>query len=150
MSADLLARFGSGRRPHPASRRPPPGGTDDEQVDADGKVSAAFEVIEQARGLLYGFHRMSGQADLALQEAIDALRAAGHDSLAEEIDEVLVGRDVIPGHWTFEIVEAYDEQYYQVFRAVTDKVRQRLAGGAPHVFEAEMKVREQGKGADVG
>ncbi len=120
----------------------------DDEVDADGKLSAAFEVVEHARGLLYGFHRMSGQADLALQEAVAALREAGHADLAKEIDEVLVGRDVIPGSWTFQIVEAYDEQYYQVFRAATEKVRQVLAGGAPHLFEAEMKVREQTDGAD--
>jgi hypothetical protein len=121
----------------------------DKEVDADGKVSAAFEVVEHARGLLYGFHRMSGQADLALQEAVAALREAGHGDLAQEIDEVLVGRDVIPGRWTFQIVEAYDDQYYQVFRAATEKVRQILAGGTPHLFEAEMKVREQTNGADA-
>src|ERR1700709_2265708 len=129
MSDDLLARFGSARHPLRPSQPPRPVGTDDDQVDADGKVSAAFEVIEQARGMLYGFHRMSGKADMALQEAVDALRAAGHDDLATEIDEVLVGRDVIPGHWTFQIVEAYDEQYYRVFQAASEKVRQRLTRG---------------------
>ena len=150
MSDDLISRFGSARHPERSSQHARPEGVSDEEVDADGKVSAAFEVIEQARGLLYGFHRMSGQADLALQEAVTALRDAGHHDLAAEIDEVLVGRDVIPGHWTFQIVEAYDDQYYQVFRAVAEKVREHLAGGAPHVFEAELKVREQSPGSDPG
>jgi hypothetical protein len=150
MSDDLLARFGSARHRDRPAQHPRPVGTDDDQVDADGKLSAAFEVIEQARGMLYGFHRMSGQADLALQEAVAALREAGQADLAEEIDEVLVGRDVIPGSWTFQIVEAYDEHYYQVFRAATEKVRRRLADGAPHLFEAEMKVREQTDGASAG
>jgi hypothetical protein len=121
MSDNLIARFGSARHPDRPAQHPRPTGASDEDVDADGKMSAAFEVIEHARGLLYGFHRMSGQADLALQEALAALRAAGHDDLADEIDDVLVGRDVIPGRWTFQLVEAYDEHYYQVFRAATER-----------------------------
>lgn len=119
----------------------------DEEVEADGKVSAAFEVIENARGALYGFHRMSGEADLLLQEAVADLRGCGHTELADEIDEVLIGRDVVPGHWTFQLVEAYDAHYYRVFQAVAEKVRRELAGGAPHLFEAEMKVSEQTDGA---
>ncbi len=142
-----LARFGSARRPDRPVMHPRPAGTDDATVDAVGKVSAAFEVVENARGFLYGFHRMSGEADLALQEALAALRAAGHDELAAEIDEVLVGRDVVPGMWTFQLVEAYDEHYYQVFRAVDALVRDRLSDGRPHVFEAEMKHREQRSGS---
>jgi hypothetical protein len=39
-----------------------PDGVDDATVEALGKVSEAFEVIEQARGMLYGFHRMIGMA----------------------------------------------------------------------------------------
>ena len=104
-------------------------------------------MIEHARGLLYAFHRMSGKADLSLQEAVSDLRRCGHAELADEIDQVLVGRDVIPGHWTFQIVEAYDSQYYEVFKAVAEKVRQQAGGGLPHLFEAEMKVEEQTTGA---
>ena len=118
-------------------------------MSADGKVSAALEAIEHARGLLYAFHRMSGEADLALQEAVDALRECGHAELADEVDTVLVGRDVVPGWWTFQIVEAYDAGYWSVFRAVAEKVRGELAGGAPHVFEAEMKSAEQTSGASA-
>ena len=149
---ELRARFGRARHPdrpvvHP---RPAPDeiGGDDATVDAVGKLSAAFEVVENARGLLYGFHRLSGEADLALQDAIADLRAAGHHDLADEIDEVLVGRDVVPGMWTFELVEAYDEHYWQVFRAVDELVRTRLSQGRRHVYEAQMKHREQRFGSD--
>ena len=112
-----------------------------------GKVSAAFEVVENARGMLYAFHRMSGEADLALQDAVESLRAAGHHEMADEIADVLVGRDVVRDMWTFELVEAYDEQYWQVFREASALVRDRLAAGLPHVFEAEMKHREQTEGS---
>ncbi|RIJ79117.1 hypothetical protein D1871_00880 [Nakamurella silvestris] len=121
--------------------RPP--SSDDATVSAVGQLSAALEVVENARGLLYNFHRLSGKADLALQEAVTALAEAGHAALAAEITEVLVGRDVIPGRWTFEIVEAYDEQYWEVFRAVEAKVRADLSDGVRHVYEAEMKHAEQ-------
>jgi hypothetical protein len=146
MSEDLVRQFGSARHPDRPSERPRPAGLTDAEVEAAGKVSAAFEVIEHARGLLYAFHRMSGKADLSLQEAVTDLRNCGHRELADEIDQVLIGRDVIPGHWTFQIVEAYDAQYYEVFKAVAEKVRQQAGGGLPHLFEAEMKVQEQTTG----
>ena len=145
--SDLLARFGSARHPDRPVVHPRPADSSDATVDAVGQISAAFEVVVNARGFLYGFHRMSGEADLALQDAVAALRSAGHAELADEIDQVLVGRDVVPGRWTFELVEAYDEHYFQVFRAVDALVRERLSDGRPHVYEAEMKQREQRSGS---
>lgn len=122
---------------------PRPDDVDDATVEAVGKLSAAFEVIENARGMLYAFHRMSGEADLALQDALSSLREAGHTALADEVDEVLVGRDVVRDMWTFQIVEAYDEQYHRVFRDVNAAVAERLLGTRGHVFESEMKTQEQ-------
>ena len=145
--SDLRARFGSARHPERAVAHQRPATRDDATVDAVGKISAAFEVVENARGMLYAFHRMSGEADMALQDGLAALRDAGHQTLADEIDDVLVGRDVVRDMWTFQIVEAYDEQYWQVFQAVDRLVRERLSGGAPHVYEAEMKVHEQTDGS---
>ena len=145
--SDLHARFGSARHPERAVEHQRPAASDDATVDAVGKISAAFEVVENARGMLYAFHRMSGEADLALQEGLAALRDAGHQEMADEIDDVLVGRDVVRDMWTFQIVEAYDEQYWRVFQAVDQLVREQLSGGEPHVFEAEMKRREQTEGA---
>lgn len=114
----------------------------DAEVEALGKLSEALEVVEYARGMLYEFHRRSGTADRQLQDACRLLAEAGHPELAAELDEVLVGRNVLPGQWTFEIVEAYDEQYWTVFRAMEERVRDRL-GADRHIFEAEMKCREQ-------
>ncbi len=144
---ELRNRFGTARHPERPVEHPRPAGSDDATVAAVGRLSAAFEVVENARGMLYAFHRMSGEADLELQEAVRMLRDAGHGELADEIDEVLVGRDVVDGLWTFQIVESYDEHYFQVFREVDAVVRDRLSAGAPHVFEAEMKHREQTEGS---
>jgi hypothetical protein len=134
--------YGIAKKPDRSVARQRPDGMSEETVAALGKVSEALEAVEHARGLLYNFHRLSGTADLTLQEGVAGLRAAGHLAVADEIERVLVGRDVIPGRWTFQIVEAYDAEYWQVFRATEQWARDQL--GAPrHLFEAEMKVDEQ-------
>jgi hypothetical protein len=116
-----------------------PQGVSDETIAALGKLSEALEVVEQARGALYQFHRLSGKADLTLGEAVDALRMAGHDALADDIDRNLIGRNVIEGRWTFQIVEDYDDTYYSVFKAAESTARNELVEGRRHIFESEMK-----------
>jgi hypothetical protein len=123
--------------PLPAHRRPE--GVDDATVEALGKLSEALEVVEDARGHLYGFHRLTGTADLALGEAVDLFRAAGHEELADTLERELVGRNIIEGRWTFQIVEEYDDDYYATFRRLEAGARDDLVGGRRHLFEAEMK-----------
>lgn len=115
----------------------------DATVAALGKLSEALEAVDHARGLLYGFHRLCGTADLTLQEAVGMLRAAGHPDLADDIDRTLVGRDIVDGMWSFELVEAYDSGYGDVFRHVERHARHQLGVAVPHLYEAEMKHREQ-------
>ncbi|RJU01852.1 hypothetical protein D6T65_10125 [Arthrobacter frigidicola] len=124
-----------------------PDGVDDATVEALGKLSEALEVVEHARGYLYGFHRLTGKADLALGEAVELLRTAGHADLAETLNKDLVGRNVIEGRWTFQIVEDYDDSYYAEFKALEKLARDKLADGKRHLFEAEMKEdrRTQGR-----
>ena len=140
---DLIARFGSARHPERPPGHPVPDGVDDETVAALGELSAAFEVIEEARGYLYAFHRRSGTADLALQQAVDHLRRAGHHALADEIDQVLVGRDILPGVWTYQLVESYERTYYDVWQAAAEKAERVAVGCTPHLAESDMKVQEQ-------
>ena len=123
-----------------------PEGVDDATVAALGKLSEALEVVEHARGLLYGFHRLTGTADLALGEAVDLLREAGHDEHAEMLESELVGRNVIEGRWTFQIVEDYDATYWSEFRSREKDVRDALAGGRRHLFESEMKEERRSPG----
>jgi hypothetical protein len=119
---------------------------DDPTVEALGKLSEALEVVEHARGLLYGFHRLTGTADLTLQEAVELFRKAGHDELADGLERDLVGRNVIADRWTFQIVEDYDAGYWSTFRAFDERARAELSGGDRHVFEARMKQRERTAG----
>ena len=116
-----------------------PEGVTDATVEALGSLSAAVEVIEHARGLLYGFHRLTGMADLNLGEAVEQLRKAGHTDLADRIDTELVGRNVIAGRWTFQVVEDYDEGYYALAKELERTARDELVQGRKHLFEASMK-----------
>ena len=127
-----------------AHARPP--GTSDATVAALGKLSEALEVVEEARGHLYAFHRRCGTADLTLGQAVDQLRDAGHGELADRIETDLVGRNILAGRWSFQVVEEYDDDYYAVFREHERRAREELMAGRRHVFEAEMKDDERTHG----
>jgi hypothetical protein len=116
-----------------------PVGADDATVEAVGKLSEALETVERARGALYTFHQLIGHADLQVGEACDLLRDAGHGSIAEDLTTDLVGRNVLRGRWTFQVVEEFDDDYWSVFREHEQSVRRKLMGGVRHVYEAEMK-----------
>ncbi|MFB9236815.1 hypothetical protein ACFFWC_14845 [Plantactinospora siamensis] len=133
-----------GDGPDAAHRRPP--GLDDRTVAALGRLSEALETVERVRGHLYSLHQLTGQADLMLDEAVELFRSAGHDALADRIERELIGRNVIAGRWTFQIVEDYDDGYYAVFRNVEAAARDDLAGGRRHLHEAELKERRRTRG----
>ena len=124
-------------RPAVHHTRPP--GVDDATVEALGKLSEALETIEDARGSLYRFHRLTGKADLAIGEAAELFRAAGHDQVAERLERDVIGRNVLEGRWTFQVVEEYDDGYYAEVRGAERAARDELVGGRRHLFEAEMK-----------
>lgn len=116
-----------------------PAGVDDATIEAVGLVSEALEYVERARGRLYDFHQLTGGADLKLGEAVEQLRSAGHGELADEVERELVGRNVLEGRWTFQVVEEYDDTYWGPFRDMERSVRERLTQGRRHLFEATMK-----------
>ncbi|HSP05263.1 MAG TPA: hypothetical protein VLR27_17285 [Acidimicrobiales bacterium] len=128
-----------------ADRRPE--GIDDDTVAAVGKLGEAMEWVERARGRLYDFHQMMGRADLLAGEAVEKLRDCGQDGLADDVQEHLVGRNVLEGRWTFQIVEEFDATYYATFQDGLHHLERELMGGSPHVFESEMKEDRRTPGA---
>jgi hypothetical protein len=123
-----------------------PAGVDDATVEAVGQLTEALEWVERARGRLYDFHQMLGHADMLFGDAAAALARAGHTHEARALLEEIVGRNVLDGRWTYQVVEEFDDCYYEPLRAVERHVREQLTGGRRHVFEAELKERRRTRG----
>src|SRR3954467_7473934 len=92
-----------------------PDGVQDGAVLAAGKMTEALETLERARGHLYAFHQLLGETDLGLDDVLGLLRTESPE-LAGEIGRELVGRNVLDGRWTFQVVEEFDDLYYAAFR----------------------------------
>jgi hypothetical protein len=123
-----------------------PDGLDDVTVQALGKLSEALETVERVRGHLYSMHQLTGTADFMLDEAVSLLMQGGHTAIAERIQRELIGRNVVPGRWTFQLVEEYDDGYYSEIRQIEAEARNALAGGRRHLYEAELKERRRTHG----
>lgn len=121
-------------------------GASDAVIDAVGKASEGFEYLERARGHLYSFHQLIGRADLLFGEAADLLREAGEGAAADEVDDDVVGRNVLDGRWTFQIVDEFDDTYYDEVRRVMRSLEERFQGGDRHVYEARMKEERRTRG----
>ena len=122
-SGELLARFGSARRPARPVVHARPEGTDDATVSAVGQLSAAFEVIENARGMLYAFHRMSGEADLA---AVLADVAQTLEPMAQQAGVTLS----LTGEDTPAVVRGDHDELAQVFQnLVQNAIKYGRKGG---------------------
>jgi len=130
----------------PAEHHRRPVGVSDATVEDLGKLSEALETAVAARGHLYEFHQLTGRSDAQLQESVALLRDAGHDDLADVLDHHLVGRNVLEGRWTFQIVEEYDDNYHYLFQALERQAREELVDGRRHLKEAEMKENSRTRG----
>ncbi|WP_431976986.1 hypothetical protein [Micromonospora haikouensis] len=135
-----------GQQDQPDERHRRPAGISDDTVEALGKLSEALETVERARGHLYSLHQLVGHADLMLDDAVEKFRAAGHGAIADRIATDLLGRNVIAGRWTFQIVEDFDDGYYALFRDLDRQARDELVAGRRHLYEAEMKERRRTRG----
>jgi hypothetical protein len=125
-----------------------PEGTSDATVAALGTLSEALEYVERVRGHLYSLHQLMGRADLLFGEAADLLADAGHAADADELRRVVVGRNLLHGRWTFQVVDEFDDVYYQLVRDHVRTLEARHMEGRRHVYEAEMKEERRTKGAE--
>jgi hypothetical protein len=123
-----------------------PAGRSDDEIAAAGKVSEALEWIERARGHLYSFHQLIGHADFMLDEAVSLLERTDHDDLANLVRDDVIGRNVLDGRWTFQIVEEFDDGYYATAQAADERVRAELTKGRRHVHESELKEQRRSQG----
>lgn len=131
-------------RPAPEHRRPD--GVTDATVEALGKLSAALDHVEDARGHLYAFHRLMGSAESTLEEATAMVRDAGHDDLADALDRDALGQNPLPGMWSFQMVEEFDDGFYARTKGLHQRALDELVQGQRHIFEAEMKELRRSRG----
>jgi hypothetical protein len=130
--------------PDEAHRRPP--GATDELVEAVGRLSEALEWVERARGHLYEFHQLMGHADDLFGTVADTFDDEGATDTARTLRTEVLGRNVLDGRWTFQLVEEFDDCYYDPLRAIERRIRHDLMAGKRHVWEAEMKERRRTHG----
>jgi hypothetical protein len=122
-----------------------PEGLSEKTIEGVGKLSEAFEYIERAKGHLYSFHQLLGQADFGVEEAADLLDEAGESEFAARLRRDLVGRNVLDGRWTYQVVEEFDDTYYEFFRGIERESRE-LTGGVRHLYEARLKEQRRTPG----
>ena len=116
-------------------------------VDAVGKATEALEYVERARGHLYAFHQLIGRADVLFEESAVRFAEAGHRDEAAPLWRSLIGRDVLEGRWTFEIVERFDDDYYDVARSEVARLERACVGGRRHAHEEELRQRRRAQRA---
>lgn len=130
----------------PDEAHTPPVGVSYATVSAVGRLTEALETLDRARGHLYSLHELVGAADRGVREAVEELSAAGHQEQADRLTTDLVGRNVMAGRWTFQIVEDFDDSYWSVFRDHERRVRDELVAGKRHLLEASQKEQRRTHG----
>jgi hypothetical protein len=119
---------------------------EDDVLAAAGHVTEALERVERARGRLFDFHQLIGRADFLFGDAADLLRRAGRPQLADRLDEELVGRNVLDGRWTYQVIEEFERVYYGVAVELERVLRDELTGGRRHAYETRLQQRRRSRG----
>ena len=74
------------------------------------------------------------------------VRDAGHDDIADALARRAC-RNPLPGMWSFQMVEAFDDGFYAEAKGVQQRAIDELMDGRRHVFQAEMKELRRTRGA---
>jgi hypothetical protein len=106
------------------------------EIDALHHVELAVEWLRRAHGDLVAFHHEVGHAMDHLADAEDGLREAGRTELADELRNEYLPRGVLDdGRWSYDVLESYEDAFFDPLCAFEDETRDRLAAGRRHVAE---------------
>jgi hypothetical protein len=127
----------------------PPGGAPRDEARAlpiDARLletmataTEAMEYVERARGHLFTLHHLLGRADLLFAEVAAELRSQGRAGDAARIEREVVGRDVLEGRWSFEVLEEFEQEYYEPVRDAVRTVERRTTG-RPHARDVRLRA----------
>ena len=109
--------------------------------DALHEFQLGIEYVHRAYGALLQFHHETGHAMDRLANAEAPLRDAGHDDWADALRDEYLAAGAIDDRWTFELVEAFTDEFLEPVAAFEGDVRQDLADGVGHVTERRQKRR---------
>ena len=102
-------------------------------------ATEAMEYVERARGHLFTLHHLLGRADLLFAEVAAELRSQGRAGDAARIEREVVGRDVLEGRWSFEVLEEFEQEYYEPVRDAVRTVERRTTG-RPHARAVRLRA----------
>ena len=58
-----------------------------------------------------------------LEDAVNLLDKADSEKLADQLREEIIGRNVLDGRWTYQIVEEFDDLYYRPVEDAERRIR---------------------------
>ena len=119
---------------------------DQNAVAAAGAMTEALETLERARGHLYSFHELVGEADFKLDEVLDGLASRARPGSPISCSGSSSAVTCSPDAGRSRSSEEFDDGYYGVFRAQEKAIRDALTDGQRHVLEARMKAERRPTG----
>ncbi len=122
----------------------------DAELDALHNLQLGIEYVHRAYGTLLSFHHELGHAMDRMADAEDNLRAAGHESWADELQNQHLPAGAVSDQWTFDLVEEFSAEFLEEVDRFEGDVRDELADGLDHVSERRQKrrVRERATGEE--
>lgn len=113
----------------------------DDEEDALHELQLAVEHTNRAHGELLAFHHEIGAAFDRLAAAEELLRETGHGGWADDIRDDILPAGIIEGHWTYELVEAFENGTLERIDALQERAREDVADGVDHVGERQLQRR---------
>jgi hypothetical protein len=108
---------------------------DDGERAALHDLQLGIEHLHRGYGHLLAFHHAVGRAMNRFDDAREELRESGHDGWADALRDDLLPAGVVEGMWTYEVVEAFADEFLDPAAGFEADVREELAGGQRHVTE---------------
>jgi hypothetical protein len=123
-----------------------PAPADDQRLlETMATATEAMEYVERARGHLITLHHLLGRAEVLFEEVASELRAEGHAAEATRLEHEVIGRDVIEGRWSYELLEEFDRGYFEPVRNTHRDVVASTVG-RPHAREERVRAARRRAG----
>lgn len=114
---------------------------EDAEQEALHELRLGIEHVYRGYGHLLAFHHQVGRGMDRFARARDLLREAGHDEFADRLRDDLLPAGVVDDAWSYELVEAFEDDFLAETTAFERGVRAALVEGEDHVTERVQQHR---------